>query len=143
VTVEPGPTSVNDPSASGVEQTVGGKDPVTAREDRPQEAVEAVRRLEENPPQGFDDETQYRAKLITSALGAPTFPATREALLDVARGRGAQDAVISDLKSLPDGASYDTYDELLVALGIGTFGRVDVPGAPPRDPEGGAPSLPR
>lgn len=28
----------------------------------------------------------------------------------------------------------------MLALGIGTAGRIDVPGAPPRDPDGGAPS---
>ena len=37
---------------------------------------------------------------------------------------------------------FESYDELLLALGIGMAGRIDVPGAPPRDPEGGAPSLP-
>ena len=143
MSVEPGPTSVSDPSASSVEQTVGGKDPAAARVDRPAEALEVQRHMEESAPQGFTDEDSYRTKLITSALGAPAFPATREQLLDIARSNNAQDAVISDLKSLGEGTSYPTYEELLSALGIGMGGRVDVPGAPARDPEGGAPSLPR
>ena len=46
------------------------------------------------------------------------------------------------LRSLPEGAVYETYDQLLLALGIGMAGRIDVPGAPARDPEGGATSLP-
>jgi hypothetical protein len=142
VSTEPGPTSVSDPSASGVEQTVGGKDPASALTDRPREALEAQRNVEHTAPQGFHDEDSYRAKLITSALGAPSFPTTREAALDIARANGAQDAVISDLKSLPGGAEFATYEDLLSALGVGMGGRVEVPGVPPRDPEGGAPSLP-
>jgi hypothetical protein len=50
--------------------------------------------------------------------------------------------VLVAVKSLPEGATYSSYDELLLALGVGTAGRIDVPGAPARDPEGGAPSLP-
>lgn len=140
--MDPGATSISNPEAGTIEQTVGGKDPDTARTDRPQEALDAQRRFEENPPQAMTDEDSYRMKLISSAIGTVGFPATRESVLDAARAGNAQDAVISDIKSLPDGARYETYDELMLALGVGTAGRVDVPGAPERDPEGGAPSLP-
>jgi hypothetical protein len=143
VTTDPGATSINDPSASSVEQTVGGKDPAAAMVDRTDEARAAQRRFEHDAPQAMTDEDSYRMKLITSAIGSQSFPADRETVLDTARAANAQDAVIADLKSLPEGARYESLDSLLLALGVGTAGRVDVPGAPPRDPEGGAPSLPR
>jgi len=141
--MDPTATGISDPDATSIEQTVGGKDPATAKVDRPQEALDAQRRFEHDPPQAFTDEDAYRMELITSAIGAPEFPTTREAVLDIARANNAQDAVISDLKSLPDGSTYSSLDELMLALGIGTAGRIDVAGAPPRDPDGGAPSLPR
>jgi hypothetical protein len=113
-------------------------------DDRTRDEILALRkRFEEDSPQGFTDEDAYRFERITGALGTPSFPATREELLDVARAGGAPDAVMVSLRSLAEGARFETYDELLLALGIGMAGRIDVPGAPPRDPEGGAPGLPR
>ncbi len=105
-----------------------------------QDEIAALRtRYEQNAPQGFTDEDAYRFERITGALGAPSFPATREELLDVMRGNGAPDSVIVSLKSIGEGTRFASYDELLLALGIGTAGRIDVPGAPDRDPEGGTP----
>jgi hypothetical protein len=46
------------------------------------------------------------------------------------------------LRSVREFTRFESYDELLLALGVGTAGRIDVPGSPPLDPEGGAPSLP-
>jgi hypothetical protein len=111
--------------------------------DRTSDEILALRRrYEETAPQGFTDEDAYRFERITGALGTPSFPATREELLDIARAGGAPDAVMVSLRSLGEGTRFASYDELLLALGIGTAGRIDVPGAPARDPEGGAPSLP-
>jgi hypothetical protein len=113
-------------------------------DDRTRDEILALRRrYEENAPQGFTDEDAYRFERITGALGVPSFPATREELLDIARASGAPDAVMVSLRSLGEDTRFATYDELLLALGVGTAGRIDVPGAPPRDPEGGAPGLPR
>jgi Protein of unknown function (DUF2795) len=112
-------------------------------DDRTRDEIIALRqRYEQNAPQGFTDEDAYRFERITGALGVPSFPATREALLDVARANGAPDAVMVSLRSLGEGTRFASYDELLLALGIGTAGRINVPGSPPLDPEGGAPSLP-
>ena len=103
------------------------------------EIIALRRRYEKNAPQGFTDEDAYRFERITGALGVPSFPATREELLDVARAGGAPDSVMVSLRSLGEGTRFKTYDELLLALGIGTAGRIDVPGAPDRDPQGGTP----
>ena len=106
------------------------------------EIIALRRRYEENAPQGFTDEDAYRFERITGALGVPSFPSTREELLDVARAGGAPDSVMVSIRSLGEGSRFASYDEFLLAVGIGTAGRIDVPGAPARDPEGGAPSLP-
>jgi len=112
-------------------------------DDAERDEIEAMRRrFERDAPQAFTDDDRSRFERITGALGVPSFPATREHLLDVARAGGAADSVMVALRSLPEGATYETYDQLLLALGIGMAGRIDVPGAPPRDPEGGATSLP-
>ena len=96
-------------------------------------------RYEQHAPQGFTDEDAYRFERITGALGVPEFPATREELLDVMRANEAPDSVLVSLKSIGEGTRFASYDELLLALGIGTAGRIDVPGAPERDPQGGTP----
>jgi Protein of unknown function (DUF2795) len=111
--------------------------------DAERDEIEAIRRRFENDaPQAFTDSDANRFDRITGALGVPAFPASREQLLEVARLNGAADSVMVALRSLPEDSVYATYDELLLALGVGMAGRIDVPGAPPRDPEGGATSLP-
>ena len=121
-----------------------GTDPAAPQFDaRTKDEIAALRaRYEQHAPQGFTDEDAYRFERITGALGVPSFPTTREALLDVARANGAPDSVMVSLRSVGEGTRFASYDELLLALGIGTAGRINVPGAPPLDPEGGAPSLP-
>jgi hypothetical protein len=112
-------------------------------DDAQRDEIEALRRrLENDAPQAFTDSDAHRFDRITGSLGVPAFPATRDQLLDVARVAGAADSVMVALRSLPEGSTYETYEQLLLALGVGTAGRIDVPGAPPRDPEGGATSLP-
>jgi hypothetical protein len=112
-------------------------------DDAERDEIEALRRrFEADSPQAFTDDDRSRFVRITGALGVPTFPAAREELIDIARAGGAAESVLVALRSLPEGATYSSYDELLLALGVGTAGRIDVPGAPERDPEGGATSLP-
>ena len=111
--------------------------------DRQRDEVEALRRrFEQDAPQAFTDSDASRFERITGTLGVPDFPITREALLDIVRANHGADSVLVAVKSLPEGARFESYDQLLLALGIGTAGRIDVPGVPARDPEGGAPSLP-
>ena len=112
-------------------------------DDRARDEIRALRRrFEEDSPQGFTDSDGARFDRITDTLGVPSFPITREELLDIARANAAPDSVIVALRSVREFARFSSYDELLLALGIGTAGRIDVPGTPPLDPEGGAPSLP-
>jgi len=112
--------------------------------DRERDEIEALRRrFERDAPQAFTDSDASRFERITGTLGVPAFPITREAVLDIVRANHGADSVLAAVKSLPEGARYDSYDQLLLALGIGSAGRIDVPGAPARDPEGGAPGLPR
>jgi Protein of unknown function (DUF2795) len=112
-------------------------------DDDERDEIEALRRrFEADSPQAFTDDDRSRFVRITGALGVPRFPATREELVDLARAGGAAESVLVAVKSLPEGATYSSYDQLLLALGIGTAGRIDVPGAPERDPAGGATSLP-
>jgi hypothetical protein len=106
------------------------------------EIEELRRRFEADSPQAFTDDDRSRFVRITGALGVPSFPARREELIDIARAGGAAESVLVAMRSLPEGATYSSYDELLLALGVGTAGRIDVPGSPERDPEGGATSLP-
>ena len=118
-----------------------GTDPGAPQFDvRTTQEIAALRaRYEQHAPQGFTDEDAYRFERITGALGVPSFPATREELLDVARAGGAPDSVMVSIRSVGKGTRFESYDELLLALGIGTAGRIDVPGAPDRDPQGGTP----
>jgi Protein of unknown function (DUF2795) len=120
-----------------------GREHARQFDDAERDEIEALRgRFERDAPQAFTDDDRSRFNRITGALGVPRFPATREELLDVARAGGAPDSVMVVLRSLPEASTYASYDELLLALGVGTAGRIDVPGAPARDPEGGATSLP-
>jgi Protein of unknown function (DUF2795) len=117
-------------------------DPQFRSDQVPDEIARLRRRFEEDSPQAFPDYARSRFDRITSALGVPAFPADRDGLLDLARAHGAADSVVVALRSLAPDARFESYDALLLALGVGSAGRIDVPGAPARDPQGGAPSLP-
>ena len=97
--------------------------------------------MEQHAAQGFTDEDGYRFDAITQGLAGARFPLTRQDALARLAANGASENVVVDVRGLPDGARFDTAHDLLLALGIGTAGRIDVPGAPDRDPEGGAPAL--
>jgi len=66
------------------------------------------------------------------------FPADRETLIRAARDSGDEELVV-ELRSLAEGSRYDSIDELMPAMGVGSAGRIDVPGAPPRAPRTGPP----
>jgi hypothetical protein len=100
-------------------------------------ARQARARFEADAPQAMTDEDSARLEMVVRGVGDVRFPATTAELVDVARARDEELAV--ELRSLPDGARYGTVDELLLALGVGTAGRIDVPGAPPRRPDAGPP----
>lgn len=99
----------------------------------------ARRRFEENPPQAMTDEDSSRLDMIVAGVGDVAFPATSTELVARAR-RSGDDELVTELRSLPDDARYGTLDDLLLAMGVGSAGRIDVPGAPPRRPEAGPPT---
>jgi hypothetical protein len=114
----------------------------TDQQARVDEVGRAVRaRFEADPPQGMTDEDSHRLNVIVQHVGMVDFPATRETLIEHARRAGDVDGeeLIVELRSLAEGARFDTIDEALLALGVGTAGRLDVPGAPPRRPQAGPP----
>ena len=57
---------------------------------------------------------------IARFLGLSAFPGDREALVAVATGNGATDAVLADLRRLPAGREYRNVQDVARDLGIGT-----------------------
>jgi hypothetical protein len=109
------------------------------RKTRIDEVGRSVRsRFEKDPPQAMTDEDSARLDMIVGGVGDVRFPATREDLL-AAVGPTSDDELAVELRSLQEGARYEQLDDLLLALGVGTAGRIDVPGAPPRRPDAGPP----
>lgn len=120
---------------------LGGTQPLVddAHARRDDEGRAARRRFEQNAPQAMTDEDSSRLDMIIAGIGDLPFPANSADLVARAR-RSGDDELVTELRSLPDDARYGTLDELLLAMGIGTAGRIDVPGAPPRRPDTGPPS---
>jgi hypothetical protein len=109
------------------------------RQSRVEEPGRSARdRFEADPPQAMTDEDSARLDMIVAGVGDVRFPATREELL-AAVGPASDDELAVELRSLAEGARYERLDDLLLALGVGTAGRIDVPGAPPRRPDAGPP----
>lgn len=79
------------------------------------------------------DADSDRFDMIARGVRTLSFPTDREALVAAAREAGETELAV-ELRSLPEGARYDSLDALLLAMGVGSAGRIDVPGAPPRDP---------
>ena len=70
-------------------------------------------------PQGITVDDRSRFEEIRLALGEPSFPISRESLIDTAQANGSRAAVVIDLRSLPHGARYGSWADLLVAMGVG------------------------
>lgn len=71
-------------------------------------------------PEGMTNEDVERRSEIARFLGKEVWPADRDALVEVARGNGATDAVLADLGRLPVGEQFANVQEVSRALGIGT-----------------------
>jgi len=70
-------------------------------------------------PPGITVDDVGRFEEIQLALGELRFPISRETLIDTAQTNGSRDAVVIDLRSLPHGAQYGSWADLLVAMGVG------------------------
>jgi hypothetical protein len=106
----------------------------------PRDRIDAIAqqvraRFEADPPQAMTDEDSARLDMIVHGVGTVSFPADRETLIAEARRAGDEELTV-ELRSLAEGARFGSIDELLLAMGVGTAGRIDVPGAPPRGSHG-------
>lgn len=99
---------------------------------REEQDLQRIReRMAASTAQGMTHDDGVRMDAFLAALGLPDFPVGPEELIERARTRGAREAVLVDLRSLPPAARYGSMAELLTALGIGQSGRIEVPGTAP------------
>ncbi len=61
-----------------------------------------------------------RRAAIAEALGKEVWPADRDTLLSKAEESNAPDRVLSDLRRLPGGETFENVQDVARALGIGT-----------------------
>ncbi|UOY03071.1 DUF2795 domain-containing protein [Blastococcus sp. PRF04-17] len=61
-----------------------------------------------------------RRAAIAEALGKEVWPADRDALVAKAQESGASDAVLGQLRRLPEGQQFQNVQDVAGALGLGT-----------------------
>ncbi len=69
---------------------------------------------------GTDQRDIERRAAIAEALGKEVWPADRDTLVAKAQEGNAPDAVLSQLRRLPDGEQFDNVQDVARALGLGT-----------------------
>ena len=69
---------------------------------------------------GTDQGDIERRAALAEALGKEVWPADRDALVAKARESNASDAVLSQLRRLPEGEQFDNVQDVAQALGLGT-----------------------
>lgn len=131
------PTGSAVPSHGMRSAVPGTPSPVDDAETR---ADEVRRRFVENPPQAMTDDDMARFDMIVAGIGDVGFP-TSQAELVARAARSGDDELATELRSLPDDARFSSLDELMLAMGVGSAGRIDVPGAPPRKPYADPPTF--
>jgi hypothetical protein len=83
---------------------------------------------------GMTTDDTGRMNAFLDAFGLPDFPVTREELIARAHEQRAREAVVVDVRSLPEGARYGSMIDVLHALGVGgRTGMVDTPETEGRD----------
>jgi hypothetical protein len=71
-------------------------------------------------PAGTDPADLERRSALAEALGKEVWPADREALVAKAEEGNAPDAVLGQLRRLPDGRQFENLQDVAQALGLGT-----------------------
>ena len=71
-------------------------------------------------PAGTDPGDIERRAAIAEVLGKEVWPADREALVAKAQEGDAPDAVLGQLRRLPEGQQFQNVQEVASALGLGT-----------------------
>jgi len=75
---------------------------------------------QEGTPAGIDNADVERRSQIAEALGKEVWPADRDALVAKAQESDARDDVVSSLRRLPAGQTFQNVQEVASALGMGT-----------------------
>jgi hypothetical protein len=71
-------------------------------------------------PAGTDQGDIERRAAIAEALGKEVWPADRDALVAKAQEATAPDAVLAQLRRLPEGRPFENVQDVADALGLGT-----------------------
>jgi len=71
-------------------------------------------------PAGTDQDSLQRRAALAEVLGKEVWPADRDALLAKAQESDAADAVLSQLRRLPEGREFTNVQDVAEALGLGT-----------------------
>ena len=71
-------------------------------------------------PAGTDQADIERRAALAEVLGKEVWPADRDALVAKAREANARDDVVSALRRLPEGQTFQNVQEVAAALGLGT-----------------------
>ncbi len=69
---------------------------------------------------GTDQASIDRRAALAEALGKEVWPADRDTLVAKAQEANAPDAVMAQLRRLPDGEQYTNVQDVARALGLGT-----------------------
>ena len=69
---------------------------------------------------GTDQGDIERRAALAEALGKEVWPADRDALVAKAQESNAPDAVLAQLRRLPDGQQFENVQNIAQALGLGT-----------------------
>ncbi len=71
-------------------------------------------------PSGTDPADIERRAALAEALGKEVWPADRDTLVAKAQETNAPDAVLGQLRRLPDGQEFTNVQDVAEALGLGT-----------------------
>ena len=71
-------------------------------------------------PPGTDERDIERRAALSEVLGKEVWPADRDTLVAKAQEGNAPDAVLGQLRRLPEGRQFQNVQEVASALGLGT-----------------------
>ncbi|GAB2689849.1 DUF2795 domain-containing protein [Thalassiella azotivora] len=96
------------------------REPEPAGDDQPTGDRGTVPEDRRGTPPGMTSGDVDERSDIARFLGIGAFPGDRDALVRVAQGNGATDAVLADLGRLPEGRQFENVQDVARELGVGT-----------------------
>lgn len=96
------------------------KDPEPSGEDQPDVDMVPDGTLSGGTPAGMSDADVEGRSNLAGYLGKSVYPAERDDLLRVAEDNNAPDAVLGELRALPEGTRFANVNEVWEALGRST-----------------------